>query len=92
MSRMFSAHVHNGVIVADDVPLTEGATVTVFDDVDLDVGDNELTAEQQDLIEQSRAELARGEGISAGDLMETLRRDRATRAASDLAPTTTRPR
>ena len=92
---MFSAHVHNGVIVADEVALTEGATVTVFDDADLDAdADAELTAEQQNLIEQSRAELARGEGISAAELMETLRRDRAARATSEnaIAPASTRPR
>jgi hypothetical protein len=79
MSRVYSAHVRNGVIVADDVQLAEGAAVTVVDDADLDVRDDELTAEQRDAIERARAELARGEGILPAELMAALRRDRAIR-------------
>lgn len=82
MSRVFSACVRNGVIVADEVALTEGATVTVFDDADRDGDGDALTAEQQDLVERARGELARGEGISLAELLATLRRDRADRAAA----------
>ena len=81
MTRSFTAHVRNGVIVANDVALTEGAAVTVFDDADLDVADCELTAEQLELVRRGRDELARGQGVSREELMATLRRDRAARAA-----------
>ena len=81
MTRSFTAHVRNGVIVANDVALTEGAAVPVFDDADLDVADSELTAEQLELVRRGRDELARGQGVSREELMATLRRDRAARAA-----------
>lgn len=88
---MFSARVRNGVIVADGVALTEGATVTVVDDADLDDGEHELTGEQQEAVERGRAELARGEGVSRAELMATLRSDRDARAADALAAPGGRP-
>lgn len=81
MTRSFTAHVRDGVIVADDIALAEGAPVTVFDDADVDGASGELTAAELELVDRGRAELARGEGISRAELMASLRRARAERAA-----------
>jgi predicted DNA-binding antitoxin AbrB/MazE fold protein len=59
---MFSAKVKGGVIVAEDVDLPEGATVTVVvngpeDDY------AELTAEEAAELEAAIAEADRGEGV-----------------------------
>lgn len=61
---MFSAKVRDGVIVAEDIDLPEGATVTVVLDEDT-VNDNadEVTAEQLDELDEAIAEADRGEGI-----------------------------
>ncbi len=89
MSRVFSACVRNGVIVADEVALTEGSTVTVFDDAVCDGDGDPLTTEQHDLVERGRGELARGEGISPAELLATLRRDRADHEATTGATRST---
>ncbi len=89
MSRMFSARVRNGVIVADEIALTEGSMVTVFDDAGGDGDGDPLTAEQHDLVERTRGELAPGEGISPAELLATLRRDRADREAATGATRST---
>ena len=64
MSTMFSAKVKDGVIVAEDIDLPEGATVTVVLDEDT-ANDNadEVTAEQLDELDEAIAEADRGEGI-----------------------------
>ena len=61
---MFSAKVKGGVIVAEDVDLPEGATVTVVLDEDT-ANDNadEVTAEQLAELDEAIAEADRGEGI-----------------------------
>ena len=61
---MFSAKVKDGVIVAEDIDLPEGATVTVVLDEDT-ANDNadEVTAEQLDELDEAIAEADRGEGI-----------------------------
>jgi hypothetical protein len=61
---MFSAKVKGGIIVADDVDLPEGATVTVVLDEDT-VNDNadEVTPEQLAELNEAIAEADRGEGI-----------------------------
>jgi hypothetical protein len=61
---MFSAKVKGGVIVADDVDLPEGATVTVVLDEDT-ANDNadEVTPEQLAELDEAIAEADRGEGI-----------------------------
>lgn len=79
MSRSFSARVHNGVIVADEVALVEGETVTVVLNGVADADDGELTDEELDAVERGRAELARGEGVSIDELRAMLRRDREQR-------------
>jgi hypothetical protein len=79
MVRRFTAHVRNGVIVADDVALTDGAVVTAFDDADRDLADDALTTDEEALVERGRAELARGEGMSSAELADALRRDRLAR-------------
>lgn len=59
---MFSAKVKGGVIVAEDVDLPEGATVTVVvDDPEDDYA--ELTAEEEAELEAAIAEADRGEGL-----------------------------
>lgn len=61
---MFSAKVKGGVIVAEDVDLPEGATVTVVLDQDAanDQAD-EATPEQLAELDEAIAEADRGEGI-----------------------------
>jgi hypothetical protein len=61
---MFSATVKDGVIVAEDIDLPEGATVTVILDEDTANDDaDEATAEQHDELDEAIAEADRGEGI-----------------------------
>lgn len=60
---MFSAKVKGGVIVAEDVDLLEGATVTVVVD-DPDDDDAELTAEEEAELEAAIAEADRGKGVA----------------------------
>jgi hypothetical protein len=61
---MFSAKVKDGVIVADDVDLPEGATVTVVLDEDT-ANDNtdEVTPDQLAELDEAIAEADRGDGI-----------------------------
>lgn len=64
MSTMFSAKVKDGVIVAEDIDLPEGATVTVVLDEDTATDDaGEVTAEQLDELDEAITEADRGEGI-----------------------------
>ena len=62
MTSIFSATVKDGVIVADDVELPEGAMVTVMVD---DPADDyaELTAEEEAELEAAVAAADRGEGV-----------------------------
>ena len=64
MSTLFSAKVKGGVIVAEDVDLPEGATVTVVLDEDT-ANDNAdgVTPEQLAALDEAIAEADRGEGI-----------------------------
>jgi uncharacterized lipoprotein YbaY len=64
VSTLFSAKVKGGVIVAEDVNLPEGATVTVVLDEDT-ANDNadEVTPEQLAELDEAIAEADRGEGI-----------------------------
>ena len=61
---MFSAKVKGGVIVAEDIDLPEGATVTVVLDEDT-ANDNadDVTPEQLAELDEAIAEADRGEGI-----------------------------
>lgn len=61
---MFSARVKGGVIVAEDIDLPEGATVTVVLDEDT-ANDNadDVTPEQLAELDEAIAEADRGEGI-----------------------------
>jgi uncharacterized lipoprotein YbaY len=61
---MFSAKVKGGVIVAEDIDLPEGATVTVVLDQDAANDDaDELTSEQLAELDEAIAEADRDEGI-----------------------------
>ena len=60
---MFSAKVQGGVIVAQDVELPEGATVTVVLDEDTANDNVEATPEQLAELDEAIAEADRGEGI-----------------------------
>jgi hypothetical protein len=72
---MFSANVQGGVIVAEDVDLPEGATVTVVaDDPEDDYA--ELTAEEAAELETAIAEADRGEGVPWELVRDQLRRSR----------------
>jgi uncharacterized lipoprotein YbaY len=64
VSTLFSAKVKGGVIVAEDVDLPEGATVTVVLDEDTanDTAD-EVTPDQLAELDEAIAEADRGEGI-----------------------------
>ena len=74
---VFSAKVKGGVIVADDVELPEGATVTVT----VDDGDTskdhyaELTAEEAAELEAAIAAADRGEGVPWETVRDELRRN-----------------
>jgi hypothetical protein len=61
---MFSAKVKGGVIVAEDIDLPEGATVTVVLDEDT-ANDNadDVTSEELAELDEAIAEADRGEGI-----------------------------
>jgi hypothetical protein len=61
---MFSAKVKGGVIVAEDIDLPEGATVTVVLDEDT-ANDNadDVTSEDLAELDEAIAEADRGEGI-----------------------------
>jgi hypothetical protein len=60
---MFSAKVKGRVIVAGDVDLPEGATVTIMvDDPEDDYA--ELTADEEAELDAALAEADRGEGIA----------------------------
>lgn len=61
---MFSAKVKGGVIVAEDIDLPEGATVTVVLDQDAANDDaDEVTSEQLADLDEAIAEADRDEGI-----------------------------
>ncbi len=62
---MFSAKVKGGVIVAEDIDLPEGATVTVVLDEDT-ANDNadDVTSEKLAELDEAIAEADRGEGIA----------------------------
>jgi hypothetical protein len=60
---MFSAKVQGGVIVAKDVELPEGATVTVVIDEDTANDNVDVTPEQLAELDEAIAEADRGEGI-----------------------------
>lgn len=64
MSTLFSAKVKGGVIVAEDIDLPEGATVTVVLDEDT-ANDNAdgVTPDQLAELDEAIAEADRGEGI-----------------------------
>jgi hypothetical protein len=70
---VFSAKVKGGVIVAEDVDLPEGTTVTVVvDDPEDDYA--ELTAEEAAELEAAIAEADRGEGVPWEIMRDQLRR------------------
>jgi uncharacterized lipoprotein YbaY len=61
---MFSAKVKGGVIIAEDINLPEGATVTVVLDQDAANDDaDEVTSEQLAELDEAIAEADRDEGI-----------------------------
>ena len=70
---MFSAKVKDGVIVADDVDLPEGATVTVVLDDDPANDDDSVTPEQLDELDEAIAQADRGEGIPWESVRAELR-------------------
>lgn len=73
MTSVFCAKVKDGVIVAEDVDLPEGATVTVVvDDPEDDYA--ELTAEEAAELEAAIAEADRGEGVPWEIVHDQLRR------------------
>lgn len=65
MPTLFSATVKGGVIVADDIDLPEGATVTVVLDEGAANDDqaDDLTPEQLAELDAAIAEADRGEGV-----------------------------
>ena len=60
---MFSAKVKDGVIVADDIVLPEGATVTIVLDDDPANDDDSATPEQLEELDDAIAQADRGEGM-----------------------------
>lgn len=76
VTSVFSAKVKGGVIVADDVELPEGATVTVTVDEHDDLKDDyaELTAEETAELEAAIAAADRGEGVPWETVRDELRR------------------
>jgi uncharacterized lipoprotein YbaY len=64
VSTVFSAKVKGGVIVAEDIDLPEGATVTVVLDEDT-ANDNadDVTSEELAELDEAIAEADRGEGV-----------------------------
>jgi len=79
MTSVFSAKVKGGVIVADDVDLPEGTTVTVTVDDQDDPEDDyaELTAEEAAELEAAIAAAERGEGVPWETVRDELRRSHA---------------
>ena len=79
MTSVFSAKVKGGVIVADDVDLPEGTTVTVTVDDQDDPKDDyaELTAEEAAELEAAIAAAERGEGVPWETVRDELRRSHA---------------
>jgi len=79
MTSVFSAKVKGGVIVADDVDLPEGTTVTVTVDDQDDPEDDyaELTAEEAAELEAAIAAADRGEGVPWETVRDELRRSHA---------------
>jgi len=77
VTSVFSAKVKGGVIVADDVELPEGTTVTVtVDDDDASKDDYaELTAEEVAELEAAIAAADRGEGVPWETVRDELRRN-----------------
>lgn len=64
MSTVFSAKVKGGVIVAEDINLPEGATVTVVLDEDAANDDAaEVTPDQLAELDEAIAEADRSEGV-----------------------------
>lgn len=63
MSTMFSAKVQGDLIVAQDVELPEGATVTVVLDEDTANDNVEASPDQLAELDEAIAEGDRGEGI-----------------------------
>lgn len=76
MTSVFSAKVKGGVIVADDVELPEGATVTVVIDEPAD-DYAELTATEEAELEAAIAAADRGEGVPWETVRDQLRRSHA---------------
>lgn len=73
VTSVFSAMVKGGVIVADDVDLPEGTTVTVMvDDPEDDY--TELTADEEAELEAAIAAGDRGEGVPWDTVRDELRR------------------
>ncbi len=71
--QVFSARVRDGALVPEEgVTLPEGTRVTVLADDD-DTG-AEVTAEEERQLLEAIASVARGETVSAADLLERLRR------------------
>ena len=69
VSRSFSATVRHGVIVADDVELSEGVVVTVVVD---DEPEHQPTPEELAEIDAALAEAEGDPGIPAAELLERL--------------------
>jgi hypothetical protein len=70
---VFSAKVKGGVIVADEIDLPEGTTVTVVVDEPAD-DYAELTAEEEAELEAAIAAADRGEGLPWETVRDELRR------------------
>ena len=73
MSTVFSAKVKDGVIVADDIDLPEGATVTIVLDDDPANDDDSVTPEQLGEVDEAIAQADRGEGIPWESVRAELR-------------------
>ena len=71
---MFSAKVKGGVIVADDVDLPEGATVTIVLDDDPANDDGDVTPEQLAELDEAIAQADRGEGTPWETVRAELRK------------------
>ena len=70
---MFSAKVKDGVIVADDIVLPEGATVTIVLDDDPANDDDSATPEQLEELDDAIAQADRGEGMPWESVRAELR-------------------
>lgn len=78
MSRLFAAHVHHGVIVADGLDLPEGTLVTVVAGDD----DDAYTPSEAELAELDLAiaDADRGEAVPFEDVLADLDRMRPASA------------